>query len=212
MTKKVRQLFQWLFSEVDWKLFFIVMAISVVGIVFSYSSQILIRGEKINLYFKFIKQIVYLVLGTFIMLGCAKINYKKMAEHSFLLMLICIGLLIFTLVAGVTVNSSKRWINFGFLSIQPSEFVKLIIIIFTANYLTKLKENFSNSAHLVFVFGVNLVPIGLILIQPDLGTASISFLIVFFMLSFSIVDKKYFIALFYLIFIVIVMVFFIHLP
>ncbi len=200
MTKRLKQAFSWLFSDIDFKLFLIVMLLSLIGVIFSYSSQILIREEKINLYFKFIKQIIYLVLGLFIMLGCAKINYKKIAEHSFLLMLICVGLLAFTLVAGVSVNNSKRWINFGFLSIQPSEFVKLVIIIFTANYLVKLKENFSIGAHLIFVLGINLIPIGLILIQPDLGTASISFFIVFFMLAFSMVDRKYFIALFYFVF------------
>ncbi len=194
---KVKKIIHFFFADLDYKLILIVVALSIIGIVFSYSSQILIRGEKINLYFKFVKQIIYFFLGFFIMLGVARINYVKLAEHSLVLIIFCIGLLIFTLIGGVVVNNSKRWISIlGIANIQPSEFVKLVIIVFTANYLTKIRRQFITKKYLLLIFVFNLIPLGLVFVQPDLGTAAISFFIILVMTTFSIIQKKYLLAIF----------------
>ncbi len=194
----LKKIFHFCFKNIDYQLLFLVVTISLIGVVYSYSSQILIREEKINLYIKFVKQVIYFCFGLGLMLACSYLNYKKIAEHSLIFMFIGIGVLLYTLFEGVTVNNSKRWINLGFVGLQPSEFIKLIVIVFTANYLTKLREDPKNKRYWLLVIGMNFIPIALILLQPDLGTASIIFFIVFIMFSFSVIPTRFIVIVVYL--------------
>ena len=73
---------------------------------------------------------------------------------------------------GVTASGSTRWINLIFINLQPSELMKVVIIIFLARYYSRIPSRDVNSLKfLIQPFFALLIPVTLIIIQPDLGTA-----------------------------------------
>tara|TARA_Y100000590_G_scaffold320575_1_gene362937 strand:- start:761 stop:1627 length:867 start_codon:yes stop_codon:yes gene_type:complete len=94
---------------------------------------------------------------------------------------------------GITASGSKRWINLFFFNLQPSELMKVSIIIFLARYYYKIpSENVSNFKYIIIPFFALFIPVGLVVTQPDLGTATLialSGIVVIWMTGFRI---KYF--------------------
>jgi len=94
---------------------------------------------------------------------------------------------------GITSSGSKRWLNLFFINLQPSELMKVALIVFLARYYNKIpSENISNIKHIIIPFFALLIPFGLVITQPDLGTATlivISGVAVIWMAGFRI---KYF--------------------
>ena len=82
-----------------------------------------------------------------------------------------IGLLIFVLFFGNTVYGAKSWISFGSIGFQPSEFAKVGLIFFLSNWITDPRRDINNMKDLVLTITISLVPIILILLEPDMGTA-----------------------------------------
>ena len=108
-------------SYLDIPLLLIVVALSGLGIVFSYSSNLQVEDAQ-NIYqYATVKQIFFFISGLTLMWITSIINYKKIAEYSHFIYIGCILLLIYTLVFGKVVNNSKRWIDIGLFSIQPSD-------------------------------------------------------------------------------------------
>ncbi|MBQ1709658.1 MAG: FtsW/RodA/SpoVE family cell cycle protein, partial [Treponema sp.] len=91
-------------------------------------------------------------------------------------------LLIYTRIFGRYVNGAKSWIGIGEFGIQPSEFGKVFYILFLARYLDESK-NEQPLKRFIYAAGILFIPMGLILIQPDLGTASV-YLPVFIIMCF----------------------------
>ena len=81
-------------------------------------------------------------------------------------------LLVYTRIFGRYVNGAKSWIGIGEFGVQPSEFGKIFFILFLARFLDESKK-MNQFKRFVYAIGVLIVPMGLILIQPDLGTASV---------------------------------------
>ncbi len=119
-----------------------------------------------------VKQLVWLGMGLIAMWAATKVDYHNLLSQVPVLYGIAIGLLLVTLVAGQYVWGSKRWIPllFGF-RFQPSEFVKVVIVLLVARYLTELKSDrleFRDLAKLGALVGL---PWFLVVIEPDLGTS-----------------------------------------
>ena len=118
------------------------------------------------------KQAIFAVMGIIAMLFISKIDYrfyKKFAKEAYWISII---LLVAVLVIGYSVNGAKRWINLGFTSIQPSEAVKLLMIIFYATILTKNKDKLQNLKSGFFSHIILLAPIILLLLlQPHLSAS-----------------------------------------
>ncbi|BBM89658.1 putative peptidoglycan glycosyltransferase FtsW [Spirochaetota bacterium] len=191
---KPKSIFKRLFTTIDLQLFLIVLTLSIIGIIFSYSSQIQIFETRINPYNKYIKQIFYLISGLVVMWLGSLISYKRLAEHSHLLYLLSVLLLIYTLIAGTAVNQSRRWISLGVLSIQPSEFVKIAMIIFIANYLDKIKNQLGNLKQLFILALMIAFPLFLIILQPDLGTAVVFLPVILMMIIMVDIKRRYLLA------------------
>jgi len=118
--------------------------------------------------------------GIFLFFILSRIRYdwwRKYANLIFLAALILL-LLIFIPGLGVEYNNARSWLNFGFFTIQPAEIAKLALIIFLAAWLSKNQDYLKSFKHglLPFLFFLSL-PLGLIFLQPDIGTALIFVLI-----------------------------------
>ncbi len=118
-----------------------------------------------------IKQCIWATVGFIIFLITARIDYNLFRRYGFFIFIsnvIILGLLFTPL--GSEVNNSRAWIRIGGFSIQPSEFMKLSLIIGMSRYLMR-EKNLHSAPHLIMPILIMAVPIALILKQPDLGTA-----------------------------------------
>lgn len=128
------------------------------------------------------KQTIWIIVGGAIFVVLMFVDLRLVERASWLFYAFCIGLLVLTRIIGIEVNFSKRWLGFGSFNVQPSEFAKLAVILTLARYLHNRRERKPGesepkqvgrySLRTLLVPGlVVALPMLLILIQPDLGTA-----------------------------------------
>lgn len=179
-------------KKLDKCLVICVIILLVIGLVmiFSASNVTSYMLKARSPYYYFIKQFVFLIASIIISFFILRIDTKKYHYFSFILMLIIMGLLGVVLVYGKMSNSARSWFNvFGLFTIQPSEFVKVITIVWFSCYYS-LKNNCNDLKKvmipLIMALGVAL----LIAIQPDLGTTIIYTLIVFSLFIILPIKKK----------------------
>jgi rod shape determining protein RodA len=82
-----------------------------------------------------------------------------------------LGLMVFVLAAGAATRGSHRWINVGFFTFQPSEFGKVLFVLVVAGFLADRSRTITSAGTALAAIGYGLVPIGLVFVQPDIGTA-----------------------------------------
>ena len=168
-----------------YKYFISIILLSAIGIITIYFS----RNSVSNYYSYFIKQIIFLCVGIGLLFffKCININYVK--KYSLLFYIISILLLIYVLLFGKVINGSKAWINIFGISIQPSEFAKIGLLLCLDKYI-KTKYGFIKSIILL------LIPSILTFLQPDTGTV-LFYLIIYFSIFISMgLKKRYYIGIF----------------
>ena len=141
--------------------------------VFSSSNVTAYMSHEVSPYNYFIKQAIFLVVGLILSLVMIKFTTKSYGVFSWGLLLISIASLVSLLIIGTAKNEAISWFDLGFISIQPSEFVKIITIVFLANYYDRNQKKLNNWGKCLFPIGICGIIAGLIFIQPDLGTTII---------------------------------------
>ncbi len=133
-----------------------------------------------------LRQSLWMTVGLVALVICTRVDYRKWRVLRGVLVVVALGLLVAVLVpgVGVTAGGSSRWIGAGALDIQPSELMKLALVVFCADLLTRRADRLSEPRRvLVPVLLVLGVAAALILKQPDMGTAlvlgAIAFVILF---------------------------------
>lgn len=158
--------------------------------IFSASSMESYMRYNYSPYHYFIRELIFLLVGsvffTFTMLFPTK-NYKKLDKFLLLIGIISLGGL---LVYGYTANNAVSWYKIGPVTIQPSEFVKIILIIYMATYYDKNKNNLDNQWIIIKPILFAIVIVALIAIEPDLGTGIIIMLITLMIFYAVPIDKK----------------------
>ena len=175
-----------LFERFDFILYTCVILLIGLGIAFIYSSGI--NSQGINVSDEYKKQIFWVCIGIVVSLVVGLYDYRKLARISPQLFIIGMVVLVYTMFFGKLINNSRSWIGIGSLGIQPSEITKIIFILFLAQYLERSKNEVPIKRFIISMV-IMLVPMGLILLQPDLGTASVYFpicLVMCFMASFPL--------------------------
>ena len=152
----------------DQYLFISITLLSVMGLFFLYSAS---QGD-IN---TVIKQSIFVGFGLFLMFVLSQPDPDFYKIFSGLFIVLAIVLMFATMIFGREVNGAKRWLNFGFFTLQTSEIIKIALPIFLASYLynkplpISLKHTFITLALICFVFY-------LVYSQPDLGTGLVVFM------------------------------------
>ncbi|MBN8218833.1 MAG: rod shape-determining protein RodA [Spirochaetes bacterium] len=172
-----------------------VAALSILGILFSYSSSIQVVEAGVTSQGAWIRQSFFFASGLVLMAAVSFLNYRKLAEHSTLLFVLCLGLLLFTLVFGKVVNGSRRWISLGFTTIQPSEFVKIFMVVVIAQFLDRHREEMANWRRVATLGWLVAAPSLLIFMQPDLGTTLVFLPMTLAMLFVGGIPVKWFIGM-----------------
>lgn len=158
-------------SRIDYSLVLAVVLVVVIGILMIYSAGF-DPIDKVNsgLYRK---QVLWFIFGFILMVGLTIINYQVLGEFSLYIYGVLIVLLVITTLFGRPVRNTRAWLDFGVIAIQPSEFMKLALVIVLAKYLEIRERDIVRLRELVVPTLLTFVPVLIILKQPDFGTAII---------------------------------------
>jgi|TARA_B110000003_G_C16630728_1_gene526540 rod shape determining protein RodA len=174
-------------KKLDYILLFSIILLSVISLLVMYSTD----GGEILYHTKshFIKLVTFFSL----MLIISFFNIKIWHIISYVFYLIIIILLFWTSIYGLKVSGSQRWINLYFIVLQPSELMKIGIILCLAKYYHRLKvDNVNSFINITIALSIIIIPIILVLSQPDLGTSILIALSGLIILWLGGVKIKYF--------------------
>ena len=134
------------------------------------------QTKKLGDFYFFYHQLAYMGIGAILGLLVYFIPLRKTFRLDFIMyaLLACLLLIIYTLIGGSVINGSKRWIELGGINFQPSELAKLLMILYTSDYLVRRSEEIRN--HWKGFLRLTLIAMGLILfimLQPDFGSVVI---------------------------------------
>ena len=174
-------------KKLNWLLVFLISFLSFVGLVMIYSAT---YGDDDRV---FISHFSKICLGLSIMIAVSLIDLNFIKKHAYLFYLIGIILLIFATFYGIVGKGSRRWLNLGGLVFQPSELIKILVIITLAKFFDEKKiQSARDYIFLILPIFLILSPFFLILIQPDLGTAMVVLLLGLIIFYISGISWKFF--------------------
>jgi rod shape determining protein RodA len=152
--------------DLDWPLLIVTLILCGLGVLQIYSAT---QGTKFP--DAWWKQIIWVGTGLAMMWIVAMVDYHSLLGRIIYFYAACIGLLVLTLVLGNKIFGSTRWIRVAGFTFQTSEFVKIILILLVAKYLTDIKSERLDWRDLTKLGGFVLVPMALVMKEPDLGTS-----------------------------------------
>ena len=153
-----------LYYHVDWALLGAVLVITLIGLSQIYSAT----GGATRIYYT---QIYGMAVGLLALLVALSIDYRTFADKSHLIYGGILLLLLYVLFFGAVRGGSRRWIDFGPLNLQPSEFAKATLALVLAKYFGDRQRGAPQRGDLVIAGAITAVPVLIIARQPDLGTA-----------------------------------------
>ncbi|MGW7945452.1 FtsW/RodA/SpoVE family cell cycle protein [Staphylococcus xylosus] len=163
--------------RIDWVLIGILVLLAIISVTIINSAM---GGGQYSANFS-IRQILYYVLGGLIACLIMLVSPKKLMKYTYLLyILLCAALFILIIIPETPItpiiNGAKSWYKLGPLSVQPSEFMKIVLMLALAKLVSKHNQfTFNKSLETDFklllkIAGISVIPMGLILLQNDLGT------------------------------------------
>ena len=179
-------------STVTWVNPIVIILLSCIGIAFMYSIQ---KDSGIQ-HFKWKMQGIWLFIGYLVYHGISRIHYKVFFQNAHWIYAISIiFLLLLWTPLGRTLGGSRRWLNLGIVTVQPSDFNKIATLLMISSILTRTQlTNLGESLKiLLHILGVSLVSFSLIFLQPDLGSAMVFPVIIFGLLFISKLSLRFFV-------------------
>jgi rod shape determining protein RodA len=175
-------------KSIDYILLSCILFLGIISIISMYSSE----GGQLSYYSK--NHLMRFIVFFSMMIILSFVSIKFWHSIGYVFYLIILGLLMFASVYGVTASGSQRWINLYVFNLQPSELMKIAIIICFAKYYHRIQiDNVNNFKNLLIPIVILLLPILLVLSQPDLGTSILIALSGFIVIWLAGVNIKYFI-------------------
>ncbi len=182
-------------KKIDWSLLLLTILLVFIGIILIYSASRGIRSELSNLVNQ---QITWVIVGSFFLLLFTNFHYHHLAKISYPLYIFSLLLLFIVLAIGKGRAGTSRWLTFAGFCFQPSEFSKLIFILAAAKYLADIGKKVKRFSFLLPYFLLIIVPVLLILKQPNLGTALVFLTVSLSMLWAAGMRKKHLIFLIFI--------------
>jgi rod shape determining protein RodA len=160
----------------DWTLFVIVLMLEGLGLVTVLSASYVASANRLDPLF--VRQLVWIGVGTLLMLGALWFDYRALVTYSYPLYAIVLLLLIAVEVIGHSTGGSRRWINLRLFKLEPSELAKIAIVFVMVRYFRlEPPPGGWGFRHLIIPCILLGVPAALVLKQPDLGTGVVLVLI-----------------------------------
>ena len=176
------------FRDFDYILLTCILLLGFISLATMYSTD----GGQVLFHTKshFIKIIIF----TLMMLTISFINIKFWFSTGYFFYILVVALLVWTYLFGIEASGSQRWINLYFINLQPSELMKVFIILCLAKYFHRMKVENINSIYTILTsLIIILLPMGLVIVQPDLGTSLLIAMSGVLVLWFAGISNKYFI-------------------
>ena len=147
-------------KDYNFTLVFLVLALSVLGVLVVGSARDIYQG----------RQIIGVVIGLVAMAVVSLMDYEWILNFYWILYGIAVLSLALVLVIGQEVNGATRWINLGFTTFQPSELAKILLILFFARFIMRHEEDLNDKWTLLKYAGLCGIPLALIIVEPNLST------------------------------------------
>ena len=175
-------------KNVEWSILVISILLCIIGLVALFSATQESEHDEFN------KQCIWFVVSIIIMIAVMLVDYETIVKMS----PIFYGAFVILLIAVLftpPVNGATSWFDIGFFSFQPGEFAKIFVILFLAYGISKVqardKRDINKILKLLMLMAIVLLPVLLIIKQPDYGTAIAFMVATAFMLFAAGIDKKY---------------------
>jgi rod shape determining protein RodA len=189
--------------KTDWLIVLTIIFLSILGLAAIYSVAL---GRGLNEFGNFEKQLLWLLLGIPIMLLVSLFDYRLLLKIGWVGYFIFILLLILVITPlGSEVKGASTSFNFGFMNFQPIEMFKIFLIIVLADICSRYSRTVNKLPQLICMGVIVAFPIGLALLQPDLGSGS-SLFFIWLVAFLLIVKKKWHLALIFGLIIVVIIV------
>lgn len=165
MSKILETLKNYKYKYYNIRLLFWVCVLTILGIF------VIASATDSNVYEK--KQILGFAMGLFIVFVASLVSYKFLLKFYWIFYLLNLILLIWVKVAGAYRMGATRWIDLGFFQLQPSEFTKILLLLFFAKFLYNRKDRINTVSTIFSSLFLFIIPLLLVLKQPDLSTSII---------------------------------------
>jgi rod shape determining protein RodA len=175
--------------EIDYLLLLPVIILMVLGVLFIYSSGITSAGVQVSS--EYYKQIVWASAGLITAVLLSLVNYRRLYYLSLYIYLFSLAPLVYTLLFGHDIYNTSRWLRIGSYGIQMSEFVKISVIIMLSRFLADTDRNKESFSRFFVCCIITIIPMGIVLLQPDLGTALVYVAILITMIFMAGVPMRY---------------------
>ncbi len=159
------------YDLISLSIYFVIVVFGLVNIFSSNYNESLI--SFLDLSYPIGKQVVFVLISIMLLFIILFTKSKFLNDNSFIFYFISIILLLGLFIFGIKAGGARSWYDLGFINFQPSEFVKITTSLFLAKYLSIIQTDLSRNRDLFFISLIILIPIFLIAIQPDPGTAII---------------------------------------
>ena len=161
------------------------------------ASNVVAKYDYNDSFYYFKKQLLFMIVGYILMFLIMKININRIYNLTTLIFIICLGLLILVLIPGIGIirGGARSWIGVGMFSIQPSEFMKVGLVLLLSKYLSKYYYDVRSIKNFIFLSIIIICIFGLIMLQPDFGTGLVILLSCFCFLYISGANYKLFLII-----------------
>ncbi|MCL2847410.1 MAG: putative lipid II flippase FtsW [Firmicutes bacterium] len=185
-------------SKLDPLLYGVTLALVAFGVLMVYSASH--YNARVNFGNEFLfmyKQLVGAIFGIGAMFALSFIDYRKLIKFRYIILLISIILLVLVFVPGIGIENygARRWINFPFFTLQPSEIAKFAFIIFAAAYMAKNAKKMSKFKTIIPVLAVGVGICVLIILQPNMSITMVTGMLMLAMLFIGGMKIKHFVML-----------------
>jgi len=176
--------------DIDWGLFLVALTLTILGLVTMYSYG------KTNIYFN--HQVVWACITIIIFFISSLIDFRFLRRTNVVVALYVVSVIVLgaLFVAGTVVKGAQSWFHIGVLSFQPSDLIKLVVIIILAKYFTRRHIEIARLKHVLVSGFYTVIIFVLVFLQPDFGSAVIIFLLWLGMVFVSGISKKHLAAIF----------------
>lgn len=165
-----------LIGQIDWVVLVIYLALVAIGWLNIFAVEYIEGQAKFfNINTNYSKQLIFIGFSLLLALAALIVDARFYATFAYFFYGGALLLLVLTLLIGKTIAASKSWIHLGPFSLQPSEFAKFATALAIARYLSQYEVSMDNIRDRLMCFVLLFVPIGLVLLQNDLGSALVFF-------------------------------------
>ncbi|MDQ3707010.1 MAG: rod shape-determining protein RodA [Chloroflexota bacterium] len=173
-------------SNIDLPLILCTLLAAALGIVMVFSATNASGATSFSLNEFVTRQMIYAAIGIVLMLAIARFDYRMLESLTIPFFMVVIGLLALVAVLGMVEYGSQRWINLGLFPIQPSELAKLSVILVLAKFLAAHENEMHRIKWFVGAGLLVMIPAGIVLEQPDMGTGS---MLIFIFLGMTVAAR-----------------------